>query len=315
MAFLLYLLVYFFTHPDKIVIWSSLVASLFEKVSKRSARHSVASDIQGRISSYIKNNHASEILPYGLKFRWIKDGNSSSYIEEGDVIVVMDYHNNNAKNFINALRQYTSKAFIPMIRHELPPEILSAAELIIQEKIIREKRPDVLDVFRDEILPRQTSDSTRLIYDKFKQLDTFGYFDNIFLTEFVFAGNLSYGLEPAQKASEIKGFLEFLKNIENEDVPLDFHGEIFHTSIILVAKPYKRHSQGTAPYIRRAEKARDSGANSLYVTGREQNMDFVDDVVDGIKMKKIGTPVWSRDYKTLDKKRRRKNAKMALFRL
>ena len=89
------LLFYFFTHPDKIAIWSSLIASLFEKSSKRSARHSVASDIQGRISSYIKNNHADGILPYGLKFRWIKDDNSSSYIKEEDVIVIMDYHNNN----------------------------------------------------------------------------------------------------------------------------------------------------------------------------------------------------------------------------
>ena len=48
-AVLLSLLLYFFTHPDKIAIWSSLIASVFEKLSARSARHSVSTGIQGRI--------------------------------------------------------------------------------------------------------------------------------------------------------------------------------------------------------------------------------------------------------------------------
>ena len=187
-------------NPDKIAIWSSIIASLFEKISKRSARHSVASDIQGRISSYIKGNHASKIFPYGLKFKWIKGNDFSSYVEEEDVVVIMDYHNNNAKNFVNAIRQYTSKAFLPHVRHELPLEVLAAAELAIQEKIIREKRPDALDVFIDEILqPQITNTEIKSLYSKFKQLDMLGYFDNIFLTESVFVGQRLQGLVTNQK--------------------------------------------------------------------------------------------------------------------
>ena len=206
---LLSLLFYFFTHPDKIAIWSSLIASMFEKLSKRSARHGVASDIQGRISSYIKNNNADKILPYGLKFKWIKNDDSSSYIEEEDVIVIMDYHNNNARNFVNAIRQYTSKAFLPMIRHELPLEILTASELAVQEKIILEKRPDALDIFRNEVLPTQINNNTEIksIYDEFQQLDMLGYFDNIFLIETIFAGQRLQGLTPKQRVKEIKDFL------------------------------------------------------------------------------------------------------------
>ena len=296
-AILSYLLFYFFTHPDKIAIWSSLIASMFEKMSKRSARHSVASDIQGRISSYIKNNHADRILPYGLKFRWIKDDDSSSYIEKEDVIVIMDYHNNNARNFVNAIRQYTSKAFLPMVRHKLPSKILTAAELTIQEKIIQEKRPDALDVFRQEMLPEQidNDDKIKSFYEEFKQLDIFGYFDNIFLTEFVFVGERLHGLDLNQKTNEIKNFLAFLKNIGNEDVPLDYHSDVFCVQIILVAKAYKRYSQGITPYIKRAEEAYSEKINSLYVTGREQNMNFVDEIIDEIKEKKIGTMEWKQE--------------------
>ncbi len=312
-----YLLFYFFTHPDKIAIWSSLIASLFEKLSKRSARHSVASDIQGRISSYIKNNHADGILPYGLKFRWIKNDNFSSYVEKDDVIVIMDYHNNNARNFVNAIRQYTSQAFLPVIRHELPSEILTAAELTIQEKIIREKRPDALNIFNEEILSGQidNNDEIKLFYDEFTQLNIFGYFDNIFLTEFIFTGKRLHELDLNQKTNEIKNFLTFLRNMENENFPLDYHGDVFCVQIILVAKPFIKQTHGTAPYIKRAERAYSEKANSLYVTGREPNMDFVDEIIEEITEKKIGTMEWNRNYKTLDKKKKKRNAKIALFRL
>ena len=76
--------VYFFTHPEKVSVWSGLVAALFEKISSRSARHGVSSDIQSKLEAYIKNNNSQEILPYGLKFRWIKDEKTSSYIDEND---------------------------------------------------------------------------------------------------------------------------------------------------------------------------------------------------------------------------------------
>lgn len=316
-ASLLSLLIYFFTHPDKIEMWSSLIASMFEKLSKRSARHAVSSDIQSRISSYIASNNADEIFPYGLKFKWIKDDNFSSYVEEEDVVVIMDYHNNNARNFINAITQYTSKAFLPAVRHELPHEILMAAELTMQEKIIREKRPDSLDVFRDEVLPEKIAndDKTKSIYDKFEQLNTLGYFDNIFLTEFIFAGQRLQGLDLKQRAREIENFIAFLENIENEQVPLDHHGDVFCVKVILVAKAHKRYIEGILPYVRRARIELSKRTDSLYVTGREKNMDFVDEVINGIKNENIGRLEWVRSYKTLDRKRNRKNAKMALFRL
>ena len=57
------------------------------------------------------------------------------------------------------------------------------------------------------------------------------------------------------------------------------------------------------------------GLSSLYVMGWEQNMDFVDKIVDEIKSKNIGKFNWTRSFKTLDSKKNKKNAKIALFRL
>ena len=311
------LLFYFFTHPDKIAIWSSLIAAAFEKLSTRSARHGVSADIQGRISSYIKNNHANEILPYGLKFKWLREDNFSSYIEDDDVIVIMDYSNNNARNFVNAIRQYTSKAFLPMIRHEIPLEILVAAELILQEKIIQEKRPDALDIFRNEVLPTQLENNTEIksICDNLKQLDNLGYFDNIFLAELVFVGQRLQGLDPNRKTKEIQNFFKFLANIADENMPLIYRGDIFSVQVILVARIQLRTRRGVVPYVNRAKTASLEKVNSIYVTGWRENIGFVDEVVAEIKKEKIGRLEWTRNYKTWDRKGRRQNAKMSLFRL
>lgn len=316
-VFLLLLLLYFFTHPEKVAIWSSLIASLFEKISYRSARHAVASDIQGRISSFISSNNAKEILPHSLRFKWIKDNDVSSYIEEKTVVVIMNYHDNNARNFINAVTQYTSKAFLSTVRHKMPREILAAAELAMQKKIIQEKRPDSLDFFHDEVLANKIkyNISIKSIFEKFEWLDTLGYFDNIFLTESIFAGQRLQGLEKERRIKEIKDFVEFLENIENDQFPLEYHGDVFHVHVILVAKLLKRHLKGTAPYVSRARTAQSEKADSVYVAGREKNMDFVDEVIGKIRDEGIGRLEWTRTYKTLDREGNRKNAKMALFRL
>ncbi|TAK18498.1 MAG: hypothetical protein EPO37_05455 [Nitrosarchaeum sp.] len=316
-GFLLFVLGYFFTHPDKIAIWSSIISGLFEKLSKRSARHSVSSDIQSRISSYIKNNKSDEILPYGLKFKWVKDENFSSYVEEKDVIIIMDYHNNNAKNFVNAIGQYISQAFIPTVRHEIPQDVLIAAELVMQEKIIQEKRPDALDTFRNEVLPTKIANNVNIeqFRERFKKLDIIGFFDNMFLTEIVFAGSRLQDLIENQRKQEIENFITFIENIPDESKPLDFSGNVFHVWITLVAKQFKKDYQGTAPYVKRAEEAYSKKYDSLYVTGRDQNMDFVNDVISDIKTHGIGYLEWVRDFKTRDKKRKKKIAKMALFRL
>ena len=314
---LLSVIVYLFTHPEKIAIWSSLIAGVFERFSKRSARHSVSSDIQGRISAYIKSYDAKDILPYGLKLKWISGDDFSSYVDDEDVVVIMDYHNNNARNFVNAIKQYTSKAFLPTVKHKLPREVVISAELIMQEKIITAKRPDALDIFHNDHMADELAQNNkvRLFHDIFKRLDILGFFDNIFLTELTFAGHRLEGLEPSQKNSEMRNFLNYLENISNESSPLDYRGRVFSVQIILVAKFIKRVYEGTAPYTHRAQQALSNKINSIYVTGRDKNIDFVKEVVTDITNMKIGNLEWIRSYNTLDRKKKRKKAIVALFRL
>jgi len=321
-GFLVYLLLYFFTHPEKISIWSGIIHGLFAFLSKNSARRSVSNDIQARIDAYVKNNQVNDILPYGIKFKWIKGDNFSSFVEEDDVIIIMDYNHNNARNFVNAILQYTSKAFLPNVRNEIPSTILHAAELVMQEKIIQEKRPDALETFRNEIVPDKISSDgdIKSFRVRFQKLDGAGFFDNIFLSETAFAGPRLDGLDLPQKNNDFEGLLSFLEWIitrksDDESRPLHFEGNVFRTWLILVAKAFQIRKQDTTPYLKRAQEAASKKFDSIYVAGREQNMSFTGDVIKTIKEKKIGRLEWIKDFKTRDRKRRKKNAKLALFRL
>ncbi len=321
MGFLLFLLAYFFTHPEKISIWSGIILGFFSFLSKSSARRSVSNDIQGRIESYIKNNQSSDILPYGLKFKWIKGEDFSSYVEENDVIVIMDYNHNNARNFVNAIMEYTSKAFLPDTRHELPSSVLIAAELVMQEKIIQEKRPDALETFRKEIVSTKISDNeVDLFRNRFQKLEQGGYFDNVFLSEIAFAGSRLQGMQLNQKNHEINKLLEWLewlltRKSDDESRPLYCDGTVFRVWMILVAKQFRMRTQDVSPFLKRARESASKKFDSLYVAGREQNMSFSGKVTEKIKENKIARFQWDKQFKTRDRKRRKKNARMALFRI
>src|SRR5437879_5298158 len=94
------IIIYMLKNPEKVERWSSIFARLFSKISKKAERHSVSADIQSRLSSYIRNYAVEGVLPYGLRFKWIDGANFDSYVKDGDVIVIMDVHQNNARNFV-----------------------------------------------------------------------------------------------------------------------------------------------------------------------------------------------------------------------
>ena len=113
-------LICFLKNPAKVEHWASMIVGLFEKISSRSARHSTAADIRGKLAAFVKSAHMDSLMPYGLKIKWIVKGDDELYADKSDIVVVMKYRRSNDRNFVTAARQYTSKALLPGIRYDLP---------------------------------------------------------------------------------------------------------------------------------------------------------------------------------------------------
>ena len=312
LAVLLYMTI---MNPVKVMLFHAYLSGLVEKLSTRAARHSVAADIQGRVVEYVGENHAESILPYRLKFKWVRDGVVESYMDKGDVIVVMDYQKNNDRNFVNAIRGYTAQAFLPDIRHDLPQKIMLAAELVIQENIIRSKRKGALTIFLNEVVPSQIGGDVEVkaYYESLAKLDLLGFFDNIFLNEIVLRGEALRGLEPGERDAELQGLVAFLEKFwerkTSEEIPLAHKGRIFKVGIVLVAKAEKIVS-GTDAYVWRVKDILAKGIMSAYVTGIKYEYDFVDQVIKAVREELPEKLVWVRTYRS---QRRLKDARDAVI--
>ena len=299
------LLIYFLMNPAKVEKWGGMIAGLAEKASTRAARRCAASEVQAAASKYVKETGSGDVLPYGLKINWIVEDMLESYVDKNHdkVVVIMKYKENRSRNFVTAIREYTSKAFIPEVRRDIPAQIFTAAELVMQEKIIRAECGDAMDIFKTEVLPHQIGASRELdaLYKSFKRIDEMGFFENTLLNEILIsAEGLKTFAEP-EKSEELDALIDFLitfhKRAPGEDMALEHDRKLFRLGVILVARPATMQAGGTAIYAKRAEKSLSMGLRSVYVTGTKDDRKYVVRVVDRIS---DDTPLyleWVRDYK------------------
>lgn len=310
-----------FAFPEKYDRWSSIFARIFSFASKRMERNSVSSDIQGRIASFVKEYKDDDVLPYGIKFDWVKGDEFSSYVKNNEVVIMMDYHKNNARNFLNAVKLYTSKALLPKVRHEIPENLMIATELIFQEKMIYEKRSDILDEFRHEVIPAKTQGNKKIesYLEKLNKFDNAGFFDTMYLSELGYAGNRLKGMTDEQKKVEIEKLMNLLDWVIDRDPndfskPLNVDGLVFKTWLILVAIPHNIKAYGLTPYILRYKEAISKKHDSIFITARDPNIKYLEKISDEIKKMETSKLVWKKDYKSSDRKKKRKDSTMFLFR-
>lgn len=301
------LLIYIIANPAKVEKWSAIIAGLLEKISGSTARHAAAAEVQSDVSSYVKETNSAAILPYGLKIEWVKQDDVEASVNKrrNEVVVIMKYKKDNARNFITAVCGYTSKAFIPRIRYDAPKYVVSAAELVVQEKLIRAKREDALGIFNTEILPLQigASEKVREMHRLLKRIDRLGFFENIFLNELLIVGDSLKNFDDPLKTDDIEGLVDFLNGFysraHREDVPLEYHSKLFWLNIILVAKTGVIPRAGTAPYVNRAKLSLSKGIRSIYVTGTKDDRRYVRDTVKNISDQNVAKLEWMRDYKKI----------------
>ena len=315
------LLVYFLINPVKVEKWSGMIAGLFEMANTRAARHSMASEVQSAATAYIKSTNSKDVLPYGLKIEWVKEDMVESYVDKqhDDVVVIMQYRKNRSRNFVIAIREYTSKAFIPTIRHDIPPQLVTAAELIVQEKIIRAERNDALEIFKTETLPLQigTNQEVDASHKALKRIEELGFFENIFLNEILVASEALKTFDEHLKTEELYSLIDFLntfyKREPGEDITLEHNKKMFKLGVILVARSVIILAGGTNRYAKRAKTSVSRGLRTVYVTGTKDDRKYVARVVDHISSEGILSLEWVRQYKKI-KNMKMQNYTIAFFR-
>ena len=300
-------IVYLLLNLDKAESLVAKFAKIFSHFSMRAERRTIASDIQSKIRTYRKDNSVEGILKYGIKFKWVTDEQNSSYMDGDDVVVIMSHHRNNAENFLNAILQYTERAVLPDVQNYIPPKVMAPIMLVMQDKIIREQRPEAMPMFRDKIMNVAVKKNPALnpILENLRQLDRIGWLIPIYLNEIQHVGSRLYELTDKQKSSALNKFLQFLMTIVDRppelNVPLSFKDQIFGLRIILVARLENVIFEHIDAYTSRAKQAVAKEFDSIYVAGGGFNVGFTSRVIDAIKAKDIATHVWTRKHEHKDR--------------
>lgn len=292
------LLIYFLRNPEKAQKWASLVYRLTAWTSHRIERKSVASDIEGRIKSFSKRINSSAkvvAIPHEPKIEWVEETSRDAFLSGNEIIVKMDYHKNQDKNFVNAAIAYTPKALIPFSRPYVDKKIVKSIDLTVIRKLIVEEKSSAMDYFLSEILIPEVEKEPELetCYSIMQAIDGNGLFDTVLLHEFSELGRkMNLGPTNQKVIKESKAFVELLNGIATKepgkDVNLELEGDTIRNSFVLIGRPEKVGVLGSGPYVGHVVmRCLPRHIHTVYILGTGfRNIKVGRDVVKFLKMAK-----------------------------
>jgi hypothetical protein len=281
----IFLLWYVLFHPEKAERIASWIYKLFTSVSLHAERGYVASDIQATVNTVAANlrSEARGVLPQKLKVRWVRDETREVLLRDGEMIVCLRHHSDQARNLVIATMTYLSKALLPIARPYLGQEASRSIDFTVARRVFLAKHPQgALAFFHAEVFEPEVKliPALREICQGLERLDDAGFFTRIVLNEYATLGaRLHPRLPEPAAARESRELLEFLLVIVNkergEDVPLTFLRRFFKVAVVLVARATAIGELDTKPYLEAIRLGFRQGAETVYVCGRGFNVDFV----------------------------------------
>ena len=290
-GFFVWLIIYLFVlhqeKGEKLVGW---LAKLIAWTGKKAEKTATAMSIQGKIDSFIEaiNTEVEDLLPYGLKVRWISpELSKEAFIEKDRVVVLLSYHDNKDENLSKATLLYMNKAVIPEARPHIHTKLGRAIDLMMAKKALYSfvEAKSSFGHFVNSILRPETEQDQEL--KNFCQVidttDERGLFTRVLLRELLELGRKKACItETGDTVLESNNFAKFLNEIaqkeRGEDVPLTFTGRDIKLAIILIARP-ETEMLGTERFIKRIKEKLKQSVNIIYLFARgNSNLGLAKDV-------------------------------------
>lgn len=278
-------------HQDRGEKLAGWLAKFIAWTSKKAEKTATAMSIQGKIDSFISsiNTEVENLLPYGLKIKWISpELNREAFIQRDRVIVMLDYHNNQDENLARVALLYMNKAVIPEARPHIHQKLGRAIDLMMTKKALFSfvEARSALGHFVDSVLrPAATNDTELKEYcGVIDAIDERGLFTRVFLRELLELGLRRSGItETGDTVFETNEFTKLLRRIAEKergvDVDPTFAKQNIRMAVILVARP-ENVDLGPDMYLRAIESRIKKSIKTFYIFARgSRNIEFAKRVV------------------------------------
>ncbi len=277
-------LAYLFNNPAKFDAWGALasraalsIAGGYRSFRGRLDRNAVAWGIQEEVNRAGARLSAEspEAMPYKLRVRWVSGEQVPALIDDGEVVVCLRDHRNQAVNVVTASNLFVRKALLPRAKIYMERSLHEACILLVLRKILSDTRTEeALDIFFDRVMDPALKEIPNLGDDleMVEDLDASGLLSRTFFPTVKRFGDRLYPTTPsARDRSEIQQVARFLLDLANkrsgEDVPLLCDTGRIRLSFVLVARQGRLESEGFYPYKRRILLNLRAGLNPVYVAG------------------------------------------------
>ncbi len=280
---LLLILAISYTEKTQVIVGSvkHYLAILFSCLKKSSTKDRLQGSCNLALKQIAKD-YPDFSLPK-MKIDWVKEDKINAILESGEAIVKLKYSEDHSQNIVNAMSVYVKKSIIPKAKPYISPEIVSAIDLTIVRKVLKQvdsKYPNAFEYFIENNKEEIKSEYISTI----KQIDDAGFFTRILLKEFDRFGNVLYGNFPNEEyQNEANKFVDYVYNISTrgyeDQTILQFNGSTIKVGVVLVARPETYHEYGVSAYLRRIKLGRAKGIDTFYLLARAEKVDILRDVV------------------------------------
>ncbi|WP_163538333.1 hypothetical protein [Gracilibacillus sp. YIM 98692] len=282
------IVVLFIIKPD----WGKRISLVFVALFtfyKWARKANVSRSFEFKISNVtteLNKEIGEEILPTNPKIKWVKNTTREAFVNEGKVVVKLDYHDDRNRTFALATSSYVNKSLLPVARRYIPEEIMESCSLLVTRRIITDKNEDSLEFFVTDILKEVFKDKPEIeeLYNELTDLDNNAMFLQILIPELWKMGKRIYpnNIKKAIVEDEIEKLIKFLHAIATKKydqiAKLNLDSNLFKLRVILVGKMETLHGKGIDPYIFRINEGINNGYKSIYLLGYERKTGFLKEI-------------------------------------
>lgn len=299
-------------NPEKLEKLISLLNRYLKFIIKKSEYAYIKYDIQSRVNGFVAelSKKVPHIIPTRVKLEWIDENIApEQFIQSGQLVMRMHKSVNHNRNVVNATFTFVSYSLLRKAKSYIAKYQKSAIDLFVSFKILEKTKYELLDEFVQEYL-NAGLDNEKIadFYDRFFDIDKAGLYFPVFITEMTFLGEKIFGKkrENEKVYEEVKKMVNFLYYYANrrlsQDTISEYNGEYCKFAIRIIGKRMKIDTEGKKVYINNIKKIPKS-IETIYLIGDEQNVDFINSVVECCNGE-LGFEIFTRhQYKAMGKDR------------
>lgn len=290
-GFFIWLFYYLFiSHQEKGEKFIEWFSKLLSWTGKKAQKVATAKNIQNKINSFVDsiNTEVKNLLPYGLKIKWISPEISrESFIQNDRVIVMLNFHRNQDENLSKATLLYMEKAVIPEARPHIHKRLSEAIDLMMTKKALYSfiEARSCLNHYIDTVLRPATENNSDVkeFCNVIDIIDEKGLFSRMLLRELSELGIKRSGVtETGETVHETNEFAKKLVDLAEKEKDVDINPNFIknhiRVAVILVARSYNVDNHGV--YLKKIKFFIDKSVNTFYVFARGKiNISFTKEVV------------------------------------